>query len=207
MYLYKNLVNKKGVLAGIDEVGRGAWAGPVVAACVVLRPSDFSQGVIDQLKEVNDSKLLSPAMREKLFSVITKKLVWSVGRSSVKEIDKYGIGQAVKLAMQRAVEKLPLIPAMLLVDYYSDIGLSIPTEGVMKGDQKIFCIAAASIVAKVYRDRLMVRYHRRFSQWGFDKHKGYGTPAHRLALKREGISQIHRLSFSPMKEFCVSELE
>ncbi len=205
MYLYKDLVNKKGVLAGIDEAGRGAWAGPVVAAAVVLRPSDFSQGVIDQLKKVNDSKLLSPAVREKLFSLITKRLIWSVGRSSVKEIDKYGIGRAVKLAMQRAVEKLPLTPAMLLIDYYSGIGLPIPTRGVLKGDQKVFCIAAASIVAKVYRDRLMVKYHSRFSQWGFDRHKGYGTAAHRLALKQRGVSQIHRLSFSPIKEFCISE--
>ena len=205
MDLYRSLVDRKGNIVGIDEVGRGAWAGPVVAACVVLKPIDFTGGIIKQLRKVNDSKLLSPAVREELFSIITKKLTWSVGRSSVREIDKYGIGHAVKLAMRRAVEKLPLIPAMLLIDYYSDIGLSIPTKGVLKGDQKVFCIAAASIVAKVYRDRLMVRYHRRFSQWGFDRHKGYGTPAHRLALKQQGISKIHRLSFSPMKEFCISK--
>jgi len=178
-------------IAGVDEAGRGPLAGPVVAAAVIL-PQDFS------LQGVNDSKQLSSSKREKLF-VLIKQSALAIGISIVnhKIVDKLNIHQANLLAMKLAVEKLEPIPNVLLID---GARFKIKTEihqiNLNKGDQKSVSIAAASIIAKVTRDHLMLALHKKYPEYGFDQHKGYGTKKHYLMLKKYGPCPIHRRSFS-----------
>ncbi len=202
MDLYLFSIKKYKIIAGLDEAGRGSWAGPVVAGCVVLTADDLKDksDILEQLlRQVKDSKVLSPTKREELFDVIVENFNWGVGLVSAGKIDQIGIGRAVKQAMRLAVKKIQITPQLLLVDYYRDIGLPIKTKGIVKGDAKVFCIAAASIVAKVYRDRLMNSYDKRWGRWQFAQHKGYGTAKHRQLIDRFGLSPIHRCSFAPMK--------
>lgn len=199
---YENrLINKGLIVAGLDEVGRGAWAGPLVAGCVVINKKISLRSKLGRLlKDIKDSKQLTPLQRERLVGLITSNFLWSVGVVKPKEIDSLGLGQANKLALKRAVTKLAVKPGYLLIDYISEIGLPIKTKGIKGGDDKVFLIAAASIVAKVYRDKLMIKEHKKLNKWGFDLHKGYGTRLHQDNLKKYGVSGIHRKSFFPVKE-------
>ena len=178
-----------GLVCGIDEAGRGPLAGPVCAAAVIL-PGDWEP------TGLNDSKKLSPARRDSLYDEITDKaLGWAVAFASEKEIDEVNILQATFLAMRRALDGLPAKPDFALVDGNRDPGLGIPTRCEVKGDGRYACIAAASILAKVSRDRLMVEMDRLYPQYGFLQHKGYPTQAHYEALARFGPCPIHRRSF------------
>jgi ribonuclease HII len=176
-------------VAGIDEAGRGPLAGPVVAAAVLFPHEVWIQGV-------NDSKRISPRRREELYETITAcALSVGVGIVSHAVIDEINIYQATMRAMGEAVAKLAPFPTHLLIDGPRYHNKPVPHTAIVGGDARCFTIAAASIVAKVTRDRLMQEYHREFPQYGFDRHKGYGTPEHLRALRKYGPCEIHRRSF------------
>jgi ribonuclease HII len=176
-------------IAGTDEVGRGCLAGPVMAGVVVLDPDRDIAGL-------RDSKLLSPASRERLYDEITcHALCWAVAAVEPAEIDRINIRQASLLAMRNAVFALAPLPDFVLVDAFRIPDLPMAQRGIAHGDARCSAIAAASIVAKVTRDRLMGRLHELDPRYGFDRHKGYPTPEHALALARFGHSPVHRLSF------------
>jgi ribonuclease HII len=183
-----------GLIAGVDEAGRGPLAGPVVAAAVIL----------DELKPIRglkDSKVLTALKRERLFDEIhAKALCLSIAQASVEEIDRLNILQATMLAMKRAIEGLRLRPSKVLIDGNQLPRLRIQAEAVIGGDAKIKSISAASILAKVHRDRLCVELHREHPQYGFDGHKGYCTPEHLEALRTHGACPHHRRSFAPVRE-------
>jgi ribonuclease HII len=183
-----------GLVAGVDEAGRGPLAGPVVAAAVMLDD-------LQPIRGLRDSKTLGPATRERLDAEIrAKALCVCVAEASVEEIDRLNILQATLLAMQRAVEGLRLIPTRVLVDGNRLPLLRMPAEAIVKGDAKVAAIAAASIVAKVHRDELLVRLHERHPLYGFADHKGYPTPDHLSALRMHGACEAHRRSFAPVRE-------
>ncbi|NMC51395.1 ribonuclease HII [Candidatus Kuenenbacteria bacterium] len=187
---------KKGFdcVAGLDEAGRGAWAGPVVAAAVIL-PRDF------RFRGLKDSKLLSPQKREELFVVINKNaLAIGVGIVSEKIIDNEGIIGATRKAFLEAVEKIKETADYLLVDGIKIFEHLIPSSFHIKGDRKIASVAAASVVAKVTRDHIMKDYHQRYPHYSFDQHKGYGTAEHAGFLEQHGWCDIHRKSFRPVAE-------
>lgn len=178
-----------GLVCGIDEAGRGPLAGPVCAAAVILPPDWEPEGL-------DDSKKLSAARREALYAEITEKaLGWSVAFASEKEIDDVNILQATFLAMRRALDGLERKPDFALVDGNRDPRLGIPTRCEVKGDGRYACIAAASVLAKVSRDRLMDEMDAQYPQYGFLRHKGYPTKAHYAALEEYGPCPIHRRSF------------
>lgn len=180
--------------AGVDEAGRGPLAGPVVAAAVILDELRPIQGLAD-------SKKLTAARREKLFDEIrAKALCCSIAEASVEEIDRLNILQATLLAMRRAVEGLRLKPVKVLVDGNQLPRLDVLAEAVVKGDALIPAISAASILAKVHRDRWCQQYHQQYPVYGFDSHKGYGTAAHLAALREQGPCPQHRHSFAPVRE-------
>jgi len=182
-----------GRVAGVDEAGRGPLAGPVVAAAVVF-PAAFTDS------RINDSKRLDARRREELVPVITGAAIsWAVAESSESEIDAINILQATLRAMERAVESLRTAPDYLLVDGSIMPGSLAPGEALIGGDGRVACIAAASILAKVHRDRLMQTCHERWPVYGFDKNKGYGTAAHLAALAKHGPCPIHRRSFRPIR--------
>ena len=184
----------QGLVAGVDEAGRGPLAGPVVAAAVILDD-------MKRIRGLNDSKVLSPAVRERLYDEIrAKALCCSVAEASVEEIDELNILQATLLAMRRAVEGLRLKPAKVLVDGNQLPRLKVHAEAVVGGDATVKSISAASILAKVHRDRLCLQLHELHPQYGFHEHKGYSTPAHLAALKQHGACAIHRRSFAPVRE-------
>lgn len=181
-------------VAGVDEVGRGPLAGPVVAASVIL-PTDPQL-----LIGVNDSKQLSKVKRQRFVKLIKEvALSYSVAVVDVSVIDELNIYQATKLAMKQAVEQLTLQPDALLVDAMT-INIDLFQQSLVKGDQQSLSIAAASILAKEYRDQLMRDYHQKYPQYGFDRHMGYGTKMHLEALKQWGPCPIHRYSFDPVKK-------
>jgi len=186
------------LIAGIDEAGRGPLAGPVVAACVVLN-QDFKVDPV-RMKLIKDSKKLTAKKREELFKVIEEYFPEiSVGICDNKTIDKINILQATFLAMKKALGGLKQKPDFVLVDGSFKIpNYSVEQENVVRGDDLIFSIAAASIIAKVTRDRLMEKIHDEYPQYGFDKHKGYGTKLHLESLKKYGPCSIHRFSFKPV---------
>jgi ribonuclease HII len=176
-------------VAGCDEVGRGCLAGPVVAAAVVLHPDRHIAGVCD-------SKLVSPAERERLHALILRHAIaWGVGSADPAEIDDINIHQASLRAMQRAVLALAPLPDLVLVDAFRVPDLPMAQRRVPHGDRRCSAIAAASIVAKVTRDRLMCELHARDIRYGFDRHKGYATAEHIEAVGRFGYSEVHRRSF------------
>ncbi len=213
------------VVAGLDESGRGPLAGPVVAAAVCLRKNlksgkePFSAKLAENGSLViKDSKKLSPKKRETLYKLLIKNpnIKWGIGRVSEKVIDKVNILEATKLAMIKAIKKLKKttthpprpptrlsaggpLPDFLIIDGNFKLNLPIPQKSIIKADEKVFSCAAASIIAKVYRDRIMRRYHKKYSQYGFDKHKGYPTKQHRKMLKKHGPCKIHRKTFKPVK--------
>ncbi|EJL70652.1 ribonuclease HII [Variovorax sp. CF313] len=181
-----------GLLAGVDEAGRGPLAGPVVAAAVILDDTRPIRGLAD-------SKTLTPLQRERLHDqILAKALCCSIAQASVEEIDTHNILQATMLAMRRAVEGLRLKPAKVLVDGNRLPTLDVLAEAVVKGDALVKAISAASILAKVHRDRLCEQLHVEFPNYGFAGHKGYGTPEHLEALQRHGACVHHRRSFSPV---------
>ena len=181
-----------GLLAGVDEAGRGPLAGPVVAAAVILDELHPIQGLAD-------SKKLTAQRREALYVEIrAKALCCSIAQASVEEIDRLNILQATMLAMRRAVEGLRLKPAKVLVDGNRLPVLDVLAEAIVKGDAKVPAISAASILAKVHRDRWCADYDREFPQYGFAAHKGYGTPVHLAALRAHGACPQHRRSFAPV---------
>ena len=185
------------LLAGVDEVGRGPLAGDVVAAAVILDPSAPIDGL-------NDSKKLTEKRRERLFGEIKEKaLSWAIGRASVAEIDELNILHASMLAMKRAVEDLPITPEYALIDGNRCPEINIRSESVVKGDSRVAAISAASILAKVTRDREMVLLDQQYPGYGLAGHKGYPTPAHLNALKEKGVTIIHRKSFRPVRE-CIA---
>ncbi len=182
-----------GLVAGVDEAGRGPLAGPVVAAAVILDE-------LQPIRGLADSKKLSPKTRERLFDEIrARALCCCIAEASVEEIDRLNILQATLLAMRRAVEGLRLRPHRVLVDGNRLPVLSVPAEAIVQGDSKVQAISAASILAKVHRDRLCAQLHERHPQYGFDTHKGYGTQAHMAALKTHGACADHRRSFAPVR--------
>lgn len=181
-------------LAGVDEVGRGPLAGPVVAAAVILDPARPIDGLAD-------SKKISEKRREALDLVIRESaLAWSLGRAEVEEIDRLNILHASLLAMRRAVEGLSPAPDHALVDGNRCPDIPCSAEAVVGGDNRVPVISAASIIAKVARDREMVELDRRYPGYGLARHKGYPTKAHLEALQRLGVSEIHRRSFAPVKK-------
>ena len=190
-YEYENKRYAEGYAAvcGCDEAGRGPLCGPVVAAAVILSPDT----VIDGL---DDSKKLTEKKREALFDVIKEKAIaYAIAEASPEEIDEINILNASMLAMRRAVEALPKKADFALIDGNCSRGFNIPTESVVKGDSKSYSIAAASILAKVTRDRLCYEYDKEYPEYLFGKHKGYGTKAHMEALRKYGPCPIHRPSF------------
>ncbi|MCZ2103661.1 MAG: ribonuclease HII [Comamonadaceae bacterium] len=183
-----------GLVAGVDEAGRGPLAGPVVAAAVILDPARPIEGLAD-------SKALIEARRERLFGDIqARALCWCVAEASREEIDRLNILQATLLAMRRAVEGLATSPARVLVDGNRLPRLTMPAEAIVKGDAKVPAISAASILAKVTRDRWCQTLHARYPHYGFDRHKGYGTAEHLAALKEWGACPEHRRSFAPVAQ-------
>jgi ribonuclease HII len=180
------------LIAGVDEAGRGPLAGPVIAAAVILDPARPIAGLAD-------SKKLTQKRREALFEQIRENaLVWAVARSTVAEIDDINILQASLLAMQRAVSRLSIAPHKVIVDGNHCPLFPCEAEAIIKGDQTEPAISAASIVAKVLRDRLMKMLDRHYPQYGFAGHKGYPTSAHVDALRVHGVSRVHRLTFGPV---------
>lgn len=185
-----NKLTKQGyrLIAGVDEAGRGALAGPIVAAAVIMPTK--------RIKDIKDSKLLTPQKRQELFIKIKKEAkVWGIASVSNIQIDKIGINPANRLVMEKAIIKLGLKPQYVLIDGNLKIESKIPHQSVIKGDYKVYCIAAASILAKVHRDNLMRRYHQKYPSYGLDRHKGYGTSFHRKMIKQRGSCPLHRQTF------------
>ena len=190
MFEYEDKYKSLGLVAGMDEAGRGPLAGPVVCACVIM-PLE-KEKLIDG---INDSKKLSPKKREELFEKIVKTAIsYSIVEVDEKTIDRINILQATKLGMKKALEGLSVKPAIVLIDAVK-LDIDIKQENIIKGDAKSYNIASASILAKVYRDRLMVKLSKDYPEYHFDKHKGYGTKEHIDALKKYGKCPIHRDSF------------
>lgn len=198
-------------VVGLDEAGRGPLAGPVVAAAVIVRqiPVVNSSGPKKllqqwQIQGIKDSKKLTPEKRAALYKILIKNpdIKWGIGRVSEKVIDKINILEATKLAMKRAVrnlEKKSSEASFLILDGNFKINTQHPQKSIIKADEKVFSCIAAGIIAKVNRDRIMLRYHIKYSQYGFDKHKGYPTKLHRKMLKKYGPLVIHRKTFYPVK--------
>lgn len=185
-------------IAGLDEAGRGSWAGPVVAAAVVL-PLEW-RNLQTKLSGVRDSKLLTPRRREEVYEKVIE-VALGIGMGIVPPclIDERGIVAATRLAMRRALDALPSRPDYLLVDFLSLPDESSPHKSIVRGDNLSLSIACASIVAKVERDYMMIAFGAEYPGYGFARHKGYGTPQHREALMRLGLTPLHRLSFRPMR--------
>ena len=180
------------IIAGVDEVGRGSLIGPVYAAAIILNKSINN-------KILKDSKTISRKKREELCAYIKKNSVWAIGQASVKEIEKINILHASLLAMKRAILKLKIKPSLVLID-----GNKLPNlknyklEYIIKGDQKIPSISAASIIAKVSRDKFITKLSKEFNNYGWDTNSGYGTKEHLKAIKKFGITKYHRRTFSPI---------
>ncbi len=202
-------------MAGCDEVGRGALAGPLFAAAVVF-PTELimaTEGTGDpalcdclaELAAVRDSKLLAPAERRRLAACIRRQAVVGLGNVSAGLCDRIGMGAANRLALTRAIRALPAPPGFVLVDAYRLPRLPMPHLALIKGDSRSVSIAAASIVAKVARDAIMDGYHALWPGYGFDENKGYGTPAHLAVLRRLGPTPQHRRSFDPLRSALAAE--
>ena len=184
------------IIAGIDEVGRGPLAGPVVTAAVILP---------QPIEGLADSKTLSKKRREALFPLIMSQALVGVGAASVTEIDQLNILHATMLAMRRAVQRLPATPTLALVDGNQNPGLGLRTELIVKGDSKVSEISAASIVAKVIRDRLMSKLALKYPVYGWESNVGYGAKRHRDAMAAQGVTAHHRRSFAPLRQWLETE--
>lgn len=196
LYIFERMAHKQGfhLIAGIDEAGRGPLAGPVVAAAVILRPEQMINGV-------NDSKQLSEKRREQLFNLIMDQaLAVGVGLADAATVDRINILQATRQAMLEAIQTLPEHPDCLLIDGITTIASQLPQQTIKQGDCRSASIAAASIIAKVTRDRMMLEYDQLYPAYGFARHKGYGSALHLAALRQHGPCPIHRLTFAGVKE-------
>ncbi len=189
-------------IAGVDEAGRGPLAGPVVAAAFVFSRTVAETGFLGDLARLTDSKKLTEVQREAFYTLLTGRagLEIGVGIASVEEIDRFNILQATYMAMRRAVTALPALPEHILVDGLPVPGLPVPSTAIVGGDALSFSIAAASVIAKVTRDRLMLELDRLHPPYGFAQHKGYGTARHMQALLEHGPIPEHRRSFRPVRE-------
>ena len=193
------------IVVGVDEAGRGPLAGPVVAAAVTIEKFSMSN---DQFPIIRDAKRLSLKQREGMYHMLRlcPGIEWGTGRVSEKIIDKINILEATKLAMQRAVnsvkrklkKKYNATPGFLIIDGNFSINVRLSQQSIIKADETVFSCIAAGIIAKVKRDRMMQRYHRLYPEYGFDKHKGYGTKLHVAMLRKHGPCEIHRRSFNPV---------
>ena len=191
MLEYESMFSLQGYksICGVDEAGRGPLAGPVCAAAVI-----FPEGLV--LEDVDDSKKLTAKKRDKLFDTIKKEaLAYSIAWASVEEIEKINILNAAMLAMKRAIEGLQIKPDFAMIDGNKTPDIDIPSIAIVKGDAKSQSIAAASILAKVSRDRLMIEMAEKYPEYAFEKHKGYGTQLHRDMILKYGVCEIHRMSF------------
>ena len=189
---YESKLHERGIkyVCGVDEVGRGPFAGPVVCAAVIMPEGDIIEGV-------DDSKKLSAKMRQKLSELIRQKAVaWAICRVEPQVIDDINILQATRLCMKNAVESLEIKPDFVLTDGNMTLDIDIEQRSIVKGDANCYCIGAASIIAKVYRDALMAEYAAVYPGYGFEKNAGYGTAAHIAAIKAQGLTPIHRRSFT-----------
>ena len=189
---YESKLHERGIkyVCGVDEVGRGPFAGPVVCAAVIMPEGDIIEGV-------DDSKKLSAKMRQKLSELIRQKAVaWAICRVEPQVIDDINILQATRLCMKNAVESLEIKPDFVLTDGNMTLDIDIEQRSIVKGDAQCYCIGAASIIAKVYRDALMAEYAAVYPGYGFEKNAGYGTAAHIAAIKAQGLTPIHRRSFT-----------
>ncbi len=189
-------------LAGLDEAGRGAWAGPVSAGAVIL-PAEA--GLTATLAGVRDSKQMTPAERTRWAAIIKETAAsWGVGMASPEEVDQLGIVPATRLAMRRALEQLAAPPEALLIDALRLPEIDLPQNAILHGDALCLSIAAASVLAKTARDALMAAMETAYPDYGFARHKGYGTSFHRAALERLGPCQIHRQSFAPVRKYLAA---
>lgn len=188
------------VIAGVDEVGRGAWAGPVVVGAVIIDQHMNHSGIAD-------SKSLSFKMRETLSQTIQAQHKCSIGTASPEEIDKLNINQAIKLSVERAIDALPQRPDLVLLDGNYSFDLSVKKINVIKGDSKSVSIAAASIIAKQYRDKLMMELEKGFQEYMWSKNVGYGTATHIDALKKHGATCHHRASYKPIKALQSKDID
>lgn len=199
MDYFEKLYYRRGFccIAGVDEAGRGPLAGPVVAAAVVLPENGISQPLFD-------SKAISAEKRESLYQLIRSEAIGvGIGVVGHEEIDLINILQATRKAMSLAIKDLPVSPDFILIDGSHGVNLPIPQKVIPKGDRLSHSIAAASIIAKVTRDRMMLEYHQKYQQYNFAKHKGYGTKEHREAIEKFGICEFHRKTFRGVKEYLV----
>ena len=189
-------------IAGVDEAGRGPSAGPLVVAAVILK-----EVTSPNLDRVQDSKALSAKVREELFdAIIEDAIAYSIIEIPPAEIDRVGLHKSNLQGMRRAIQGLPVVPDYVLTDGYEISGLEVPTLAVWKGDQIASSISAASILAKVYRDRIMIQMEQRYPGYGFAKHKGYITAEHTAAIAKLGITDIHRKSFENIKKISSTEV-
>ncbi len=187
-------------IAGVDEAGRGAWAGPLFAGAVIL--DDVGAGKLNGI--VKDSKVMTPACRAQVYDIIVAhSLAWGVGFSSHEEIDTLGLTRANQLAAERALEQLTQPYDYVILDGRLKVISNTPQRSIIDGDATCLSIAAASVIAKVSRDRVMREYHIRYPEYGFDTHVGYGTREHQAALNRYGVCPLHRKSYSPIKKLLV----
>ena len=196
-YTYEqNLMNKgHKYICGLDEAGRGPLAGPIVAGAVIIDPENC-----DYIELLNDSKKLTAKRRDTAFEeIISKAYSWAVGVVSAKEIDQHGLGLANKIVMKRAWSHLKTKPDFIACDYIASILFETPNEIIIGGDGRVASVAAASIVAKVIRDRMMKAFDKKYPEYGFAQHKGYGTKLHMQKLEEFGVCDIHRKSFAPVK--------
>lgn len=188
-YEKEELANGNKLIAGLDEVGRGPLAGPVCTACVIMPLNDIIPGI-------DDSKKLSEKKRNELAEIIKEKaLAYSVQMVDEQTIDKINILEATKLCMKKSIETMPIMPNIVLVDAISKLDTEVPIRGIIKGDALSYNIGCASILAKVTRDKYMCELAKEYPEYGFEKHKGYGTKAHIEALKEYGPCVYHRLTF------------
>ena len=190
-------------IAGIDEAGRGAWAGPVSAAAVIL---PRHSGLLNELKGVRDSKLMTARQRE-IWAVQIKNIAvtWAVASASPEEIDEMGILPATRLAMCRCVEQLSVSPEHLVIDAVNLPAISLPQTSLIHGDALVLSIAAASVLAKTWRDDWMINASHEFPDYGFERNKGYGTRIHRQSLQKHGLITIHRISYKPCQSFSLDK--
>lgn len=201
LYLFEHQAKSRGykLVAGIDEAGRGPLAGPVVAAAVILHPGQAIDGV-------NDSKKLTHKQRDQLFGMImAQALSVGIGSASPETIDRINILQATRLAMLQAVESLTPAPEFLLIDGITTIDSRLPQQTIKQGDSRCASIAAASIIAKVTRDRLMLEYDQSYPAYGFAGHKGYGSSEHMAAIRNHGPCPIHRKTFRGVREYLLMD--
>lgn len=207
---YERVFQQRGFryVAGCDEAGRGCWAGPVVAGTVVLPITEQPMCAVLRAAGVQDSKRLSPGRREELVPLIQDvALAWAIGKARPEEVDECGIARATRLAIQRALQQLHCFPDALLLDAFPLPEVDVPQEAIVKGDDLSLSIAAASVLAKVYRDAMMVDVDAEYPGYGFAQHKGYGTSQHQDALNTLGPTPLHRHSWAPILRLRQEEMD